>query len=221
MATDPVAPMYPLPPLARWRPVAATESQVARTCVYFDYCGACSRKTSHVYSSARGRYQACGASTREMVSFLTVRSQAWYIQLIPCEIWRCLIAFDPSPAGRQFHREAGGAGGRKVEASYTPRTPGCRQGLLRYAALASFPAHGGGCRATLRRGTLLELLRRRHGACSCSQLEGCISRLQMPRVHSDAQTAFSARTPSAAPLQSAVVGARVISSVKLVVCSPW
>ena len=27
-------------------------------------------------SSARGRYQACGASTREMVSFLTVRSQA-------------------------------------------------------------------------------------------------------------------------------------------------
>ena len=172
-------------------------------------------------SSARGRYQACGASTREMVSFLTVRSQAWYIQLIPCEIWRCLIAFDPSPAGRQFHREAGGAGGRKVEASYTPRTPGCRQGLLRYAAPASFPAHGGGCRATLRRGTLLELLRRRHGACSCSQLEGCISRLQMPRVHSDAQTAFSARTPSAAPLQSAVVGARVISSVKLVVCSPW
>ena len=73
----------------------------------------------------------------------------------------------------------------------------------------------------MRRGTLLEVLRRRHGAGSCSQLEGCMSRLQMPRVHSDAQTASSARTPNAAPLQSAVVGARVISSVKLVVFSPW
>ena len=53
MATDPVAPMYPLPPLARWRPVAATESQVARTCVYFNVYDPGSRKTSHLFAVSR------------------------------------------------------------------------------------------------------------------------------------------------------------------------
>ena len=45
LATDPVAPMHPLPPLARWRPVAATESQAARTCVVFNVYDPITHKT--------------------------------------------------------------------------------------------------------------------------------------------------------------------------------
>ena len=114
-------------------------------------------------------------------------------------------------------QEPGGAGGRKVVAAHTPRTSGCRQEMLMHAAPASFSAHGDCFRATLRRATLLDLLRLDHADCSFSQLEGCHSTPQRPRAHSLAQTALAAPTSNTALMQSVTKRACVSPGMKFTI----